>query len=77
MQLVQSPDALELTVTDNGVGANAAAVSPDVDHYGGSGKRGLVGMHARAKTIGAQFSLARIQSQTRAQLWVPLRSALA
>jgi signal transduction histidine kinase len=66
------PQELLLSVIDNGIGLSASEQSNDAPSFGASGKHGVMGMLARAKTIGGEFSLGRIAGKTRAQLQLPL-----
>ncbi len=58
MSLVYEPAALRLTVRDDGRGFDASAPPEERDTADGRGHFGLVGMHERARLIGARLTIA-------------------
>jgi signal transduction histidine kinase len=66
------PHELLLSVIDNGIGLIPSDRSNAAPAFGASGKQGVMGMLARAKTMGGEFSLNRFAGKTRAQLQLPL-----
>jgi two-component system NarL family sensor kinase len=65
VQLIMTPDYVQLAIEDNGIGFDPARVPPD--------RHGLVGMRERARLLGGMLELDSDSDRgTRVQVIVPL-----
>lgn len=72
VKVEQNDVDMNLYISDNGQGLSASSGNGAGSEFGLSGGNGLTGMAARAKAIGGDFSLDRLESWTIVRLRIPL-----